>query len=126
VALNSKALNNTTFQVVGPMLNNVTTTDPTVNALIEADGELSLQASNGAWSMVDLQLLVDGVAQRAVRTSVLNAGPGNNSSSWAVHMLMPLSPGTHTICITAKVLVGTQSVTVNFTNPGRLSVVLLK
>jgi hypothetical protein len=97
-----------------------------VNALIEADGELSLQASSGSSSMVDVQVLVDGVVQRTVRTSVLNFGLGNNSNGWSIHMLKPLTPGTHTFCITAKIVVGASSVIVNFTNPGRLSVVLLK
>lgn len=96
-----------------------------VNALIEAEGDLFLSASMGAYGLVELRLVVDGIAERILRTSVLNYLLGNNSSAWHLHTLRPLTAGPHEVHVEARLITGTGAVIVNST-AGRLSVVLFR
>ena len=99
-------------------------TDATVNALIEAEGDLFLNAG-APFGLVELHLVVDGIVERILRSSVLNSVAGNLSSAWHLHMLKALTPGSHEFHVEAKTLAGIGAVAVNST-PGRLSVVFLR
>lgn len=112
---------NSTFRTVPSALSLTTETDAT--ALIQAEGDLFLSATMGTYGLVELHLVVDGVAERILRTSILNYLLGNNSSAWHLHTLKTLSPGPHEIHVEARLITGTGAVVVNST-AGRLSVVL--
>jgi hypothetical protein len=96
----------------------------TVNALIEAEGDLFLNSPSGTASLIELHLVVDGVVERTLRSSVVNYVLGNNSSAWHLHMLKTLTAGPHEFHVEARTITGTGMAVVNST-PGRLSVVLL-
>jgi hypothetical protein len=114
---------NSTFRTVPSSL--TLTPAENVNALIEAEGDLFLGASMGSSALVELRLVVDGVAERVLRSSVLNYLLGNNSSAWHLHTVKSLNAGSHDIHVEARVITGTGAVAVNST-AGRLSVVLFR
>lgn len=123
VALNNQILSSV-FRIVPSTVTMSSPTGSTVNALIEAEGDLFLSAASGTASLVELHLVVDGVVERILRSSVLNYVLGNNSSAWHLHMLKPLTAGSHEFHVEARTITGTGMAVVNST-PGRLSVVLL-
>jgi hypothetical protein len=94
-----------------------------VNALVQVDGDLYLQSNAGVASLVELQLFVDGVAERTVRTTVNNFTLGNNYAGWNLHLLKPLAAGTHTFIVQGRVIVGANT---TYTNSGHISIVLFK
>ena len=128
IASTSVVLNNTILNGVLKIVpSSVTMSSPTgstVNALIEAEGDLFLNAASGTASLVELHLVVDGVVERTLRSSVVNYVLGNNSSAWHLHMLKTLTAGSHEFHVEARTITGTGMAVVNST-PGRLSVVLL-
>ena len=101
------------------------TTSGENTALVEAEGDLLLSAPSGTFGVVELRLMVDGVADRVLKTSVLNYLAGNNSNSWHLHTLKPISAGSHEFHVEARLLAATGSVIIAST-PGRLSVVVMK
>jgi hypothetical protein len=74
---------------------------------------------------VELRLVVDGVVERTLRSSVLNYIVGNSSSAWRLHTLKPLSAGPHEFHVEARTLAATGTVLVNSTQ-GRMSAVFLR
>jgi hypothetical protein len=99
--------------------------DTIVNALVEADGDLFLSANAGAYALVELRLVIDGVVARTLRTSVLNYLAGNMSNGWHLHTMKGLTAGQHEFHVDARVLAATGPVSVNSTQ-GRLTVMLLR
>jgi len=116
---------NATAQTI-PQAISLTTTDSSVSALVEADGDLMLNGAASTFALVEMRLLVDGNVVRAIRTSVLNFLSGGLSNGWHVHALESLPPGVHDFRVQGLVLTATGSVTANSTWQGRLSVVLLR
>jgi len=105
-----------------------TTTDPagTVNALIEADGDVMASGNSGTYCMFELRLIVDGTAVRIVRSQVVNMGGGNLSNTWHVHSLVSLPPGSHEVHVdVVRVAATANPVTLNFFS-GRVSAVVIR
>jgi Collagen triple helix repeat (20 copies) len=117
----------TTVQTVPGNLT-FSTTDPagTVNALIEADGDVLASGNSGTYCLFELRLIVDNVAVRTVRSQVSNAGGGNLSNTWHVHSMVSLPPGSHEIHVdVVRVAATANPVTLNNMS-GRLSAVVLR
>jgi hypothetical protein len=97
-----------------------------VYALVEAEGDVLLSASASNYAKVELRLVVDGVVERVLRTSILNYLVRDHSSAWRLHALVALPEGAHQFAVEAQMttVTGGGSVVVNST-PGRLSVVML-
>ena len=97
-----------------------------VVALVEAEGDVLLSASASNYAKVELRLVVDGVVERVLRTSILNYLVRDHSSAWRLHTLVTLPQGAHQFYVEAQTTTvsGGGTVIVNST-PGRLSVVLL-
>jgi hypothetical protein len=107
-----------------PVTSTVTmTTAEAVNARVQADGDLWLQSSAGTGVIVEIQLFVNGVVERTVRTNVNNYPMGNSYNGWSVHLVKPLAAGTHTFQVQARAIVGSNPLSVP---SGHLSVVLFK
>jgi hypothetical protein len=98
------------------------------NALIVADGDITLSGSSPLAGTFELRLMVDGVAVRSIRSQVINNNMGNLSASWQVHMISTLDPGQHDIRLDALKTTSSSGVSLllNNVNPGRLSAVLLR
>jgi len=93
---------------------------------VQADGALFLNGAAGTFAVVELRLLVDGVAVQAVRAEVVNAGAGNLSSGWHLHTMQAVVAGAHDVRVDARTIAGTAQVQVNTPHPGRLSVLVLR
>jgi len=105
-----------------------TTTDPagTVNALVEADGDVMASGNSGTYCLFELRLVVDNTVMRTVRSQVVNMAGGNQSNTWHMHTLVSLSPGSHEVHVdVVRVAATANPVTLNF-NSGRVSAVVLK
>jgi hypothetical protein len=96
-----------------------------INALIQADGDVVLNANAGNSALIELRLVVDNQPVRTLRTSVLNYLSGTMSSAWHLHNVSSLGEGTHTAYVDAKVVAGTGQVQMNGSQ-GRLTVLLLR
>jgi hypothetical protein len=125
VALNNTSLVTTAVRTISSVANVTVPAGGSVNALVEAEGDLFLSDSASNSALIELRLLVDGVAVRTLRTSVLNYLAGNMSSAWHLHTLRELTPGPHVIHIDGRVITATGPVLANST-AGRLSVILLR
>ena len=97
-----------------------------VVALVEAEGDVLLMAAASNYAKVELRLVVDGVVERVLRTSILNYLLREQSAAWRLHTLITLPEGAHQFYVEAHTTTvsGGGSVIVNST-PGRLSVALL-
>ena len=123
VSLTNLTLSTSQTRVV-PNVMTVAVPDGTTHAFIAADGDLFLLAGASQSAIVDLRLLVDGVAVRTLRTSVVNLGMGNMSSAWHLHALVAVTPGSHTISVDARVIALTTGQVQANSVPGRLSALL--
>jgi hypothetical protein len=119
------ALNGVVRQIPSSLTMSVS--DPSVTAVIHAEGDVQLTGAAWSSAIVELELLVDGAVVRTLRTSVVNSAIGNHSTGWHIHGISGLSAGSHTFVVQARVLAssGATTVLVNSTQ-GLLSAVLLK
>ena len=102
--------------------------DATQVLFAEADGNLFLSAASGSYGVVEIRMVLDGVAVQTIRPEVVNYGAANLSNAWHLHTMKPVSGGTHDLHIEARVLSATTagSVQINSPNSGRLSLILLR
>lgn len=116
----------TTAQVLSGTLTFDTPAQTTQTLFAEADGSLFLSAASGTYGIVEIRMVLDGVAIQAVRTEVVNYVAGNMPSAWHLHTMRPVTGGTHELHLEARVLSATGQVQVNNTNAGRLSLLLFR
>ena len=116
----------TQVQTVGTALTFDVAADTTPVLFAEADGSLFLSANSATYGVVEIRLVLDGVAVQTIRTEVLNYLVGNLSNAWHLHTMRPVPAGTHDLRVDARVLATNGSVQINSPNAGRLSLMLLR
>jgi hypothetical protein len=114
-----------TFQTLGSLSFDVAA-DATPVLFSEADGNLFLSAAAGTYGVVEIKMVLDGLAVQTIRTEVVNYVTGNLSNAWHLHTMRPVAAGTHDLHLEARVLATTGSVQINSPNSGRLSLILLR
>ena len=117
---------NGTFQVIPSNLNIPTPPGGDVSAIVNAEGDILLTAGPGNQALVQVNLWIDGVVVRTIRTSVVNANFGNMTSAWHLGTIQTLSPGPHEFHVEARALVALGGVVSVNSTPGNLSVALLR
>ena len=111
-----------TFQTVPPAVSVTAPAEGSTTALAEANGTVFLSGASGTYGIVEIRLLLDGVAVHSIRTSVVNYQAGNLSNDWTLHAMLPLTGGSHQFRVEARTLSATGQVQLN--PAGRLSVLV--
>jgi hypothetical protein len=113
----------TSFQTLPGTLSLDVPADTTPTLFAQADGSLFLSAASGTYAIVELRMVLDGVAVQTIKTEVVNYVAGNLSNSWHLHTMRPVPAGTHDLHIEARVLSTNGQVQIN-NNAGRLSAIV--
>jgi hypothetical protein len=100
--------------------------DGTVTAWIEADGDVLATGPVGTYCVFELRLVVDGLSLRLIKAQVVNMGTADQSSSWHMHVLKTLLPGSHEVHVEVRSVAATANpVALNY-GSGRLSALLVR
>jgi hypothetical protein len=129
VGTSSVALAGTTltgsFQIIPSTLTAIAPAQGTVNALVNAEGDLVLNAGTGTQALIEVHLVIDGAVVRLLRVATANYSFSGAPSAWHLGIIQTLAPGSHDIHVEARTLFAVGgSVTLNVA-AGNLSVALL-
>lgn len=125
LALTSLVLSGT-YQVVSTPMTMTVPDGVTASALVNAEGDVVLNAAPPNQALVELHLVIDGVVARNLRTTVTNYSLAGMPGGWHLGTIQTLGPGPHEFHVEARVLFSLSG-TVTLNNlPGNLSVALLR
>jgi hypothetical protein len=115
-----------TYQIVATPMTMTVPDGVTASALVNAEGDVVLNAAPPNQALVEIHLLIDGVVARSLRTTVTNYSLAGMPGGWHLGTIQTLGPGLHEFRVEARLLFSLSG-TVTLNNlPGNLSVALLR
>jgi hypothetical protein len=98
----------------------------TVNALVNAEGDIASFGGVGTQVIVELKLVIDGVAVRLLRTSTMNYSLNGMPTGWHLGTIQALGAGSHEFHVEARYTFQNGETVKANVAPGNLSVALLR
>jgi hypothetical protein len=111
------------------LASSVTMTVPagvTVNALVNAEGDVASTGGTGTQALIELKLVIDGVVVRLLRTSTMNYSLNGMPTGWHLGTIQALGAGSHEFHVEARYTFSTGGTVTANVAPGNLSVALLR
>jgi hypothetical protein len=115
-----------TLQAVASSVTMTVPAGVTVNALVNAEGDVASTGGVGTQAIIELKLVIDGVVVRLLRTSTMNYSLNGMPTGWHLGAIQALGAGSHEFHVEARYTFSSGgTVTANIA-PGNLSVALLR
>jgi hypothetical protein len=126
VSLDKTPLSNSSYLIIPSSVTLSVPAGVTASALVNAEGDIFASTGTGSQGLVEVHLVIDGVAVRTVRASSTNLTVNSMPSPWHLGIIKSLEPGSHEFHVEAEILFPFAGTVTANAAPGNLSVALLR